>query len=135
MPLAETTEVQAVISAYYGADASRVPSGFELALWAGVYGDGGVEFDYPGYARVSLTNDLATFVDNGDGSATATGTFPDATDAATTDNADRWVLFNADTGDASATEFLDAPIAIAGAGSIEPVDATVYQPNVDLLGT
>ncbi len=129
MPLGEVTEQQAFISAYYGADASGVPSSFDAALYTDNPYNGGVEFAYPGYARVTLTNNTTVFVNNGDGSVTATASFPDATDAATTDDASVWVLFNGS--DISDWEFLDAPVAIDGAGSIEDVGITVYHPNTD----
>lgn len=132
MPLADTSEVQSVISAYFGADASGIPSSFELALWVGDI-DTGVEFDYPGYARDTLTNNTSVFVNNGDGSVTATASFPDATDASTTDDADRWVLFNGSA--RVAWEFLDAPLSVDGPGTVEDVGVTVYQPNSDLLGS
>jgi hypothetical protein len=132
MPLADTSEVQSVISAYFGADASGIPASFDLALWVGDI-DTGVEFDYPGYARVTLTNDTTTFVNNGDGSVTAAASFPDATDQSTTDDADRWVLFNGTA--RVAWEFLDVPLAVDGAGTVEPISVTVYQPNPDLLGS
>lgn len=130
MPLGDVSEQQRHVSSYYGADATQVPASFDVALWTGnPYDDGTVEVSYPGYARVTLTNDGTTFVAGTDGSATATATFPDATDAATTDDAACWVLFNGTSIDSYA--YLLAPIGIDGAGSIEPIEITPYIPNDD----
>lgn len=127
MPLGDVTEQQAAISSYFGADPSRVPSSFDVAIFTGSPYDGGVEFDYPGYARATLTNDLTTFVDNGDGSSTAVASFPAATDAATTDDGATWVLLNGSA--ITAWEFLDQPVEVDGAGVIEDIEVTVYHPN------
>jgi hypothetical protein len=133
MPLGDVTEQQSFISAYFGADSSGIPASFSAALFTGNPYDEGVEFAYPGYARVTLTNDTATFVNNADGSVTASATFPDATGAATTDDAACWVLYN---GTAKvAWDFLDATVAVDGAGTIEAVQVVVYNANDTNLGT
>lgn len=126
MPLGDISEQQNHVSAYYGADTSLIPASFDAALFTGDPTGDGVEVDYPGYARVTLTNDTATFVPDTDGSATATVTFPDATDAAT-DDAATWVLFNGTAIDS--WDWLANPIPLDGAGSIEPVAITPYIPN------
>jgi hypothetical protein len=127
MPLGDVTEQQAFISSYFGADASRIPASFDVAIYTGDPYNGGVEFAYPGYARVTLTNDLTTFVDNSDGSSTATASFPDATGAATTDDGAVWVLFNGTA--IVAWEFLDQPVEVDGAGVVGDIEVTVYHPN------
>lgn len=128
MPLGDVTEQQNHVGSYYGADSSLVPASFDAALFTGNPYDGGTETDYPGYARVTLTNDTTTFVPGTDGSATATATFPDATGAAT-DDAAVWVLFNGTAIDS--WDWLDTPIAIDGAGTIEAIAITPYIPNDD----
>lgn len=134
MPLGDVSEQANILSAYFGANSTDVPSGFELALWAGDYYGDGVEFDYTGYARVAIDNDSTTWtVDSDLGTSTATATFPDATDVSTTDDADRWVLFNADTAAVAAWEFLDAPISVDGAGSIGAIDVVIYNANQALI--
>ena len=135
MPFAEIAEQANAISAYYGGDSTNVPSEFELAIWAGDYfDDGSEELSYPGYARQTITNDLTGWtVDTDLGTSTATVTLPDATGEATTEDGDRWVLFNKDTGVASVWEFLDAPISIDDAGSIDPIDVVVYNANQTLI--
>jgi hypothetical protein len=130
VPLADTTETTAVLGAYFGKNTAAVPSSHTVALWVGDI-DTGTEYAYPGYARQTLTNNTTNWVDNGDGSITATVTFPAATGASTTDDADRWVLFNG-TGRV-AWEFLASPLAIDGAGTVEPLSVTVYQASDDVL--
>lgn len=135
MPLGDVTEQQAFISAYFGADDSGVPSSFDAALFTGNPYDEGVEVDYPGYDRVTVTNNTTNFVPGADGSATAEVSFPDATDAAgtgssvVTDDGLAWVLYNGSA--ISAWEFLDSSVAVDGAGSVEPIEVTVYHPNDD----
>lgn len=134
MPLGDISEQANVIGAYFGGVSANVPATFDLALWAGDYYGDGVEFDYTGYERQSITNDTTGWtIDTTLGTSTASATFPDATAAATTDDADRWVLFNHDTGDVAAWEFLDEPISVDEAGSIEAVTVVIYNPNADVV--
>lgn len=130
MPLADTSEIAVVLGAYFGKNSAAVPSSHTVALWVGDI-DTGTEYAYPGYARQTLTNNTTNWVDNGDGSITATVTFPAATGASTTDDADRWVLFNG-TGRV-AWEFLASPLTIDGAGTVDPLSITAYEANTDLL--
>lgn len=132
MPFADVAELQKVVSAYFGKDTAGVPSSLSLALWVGDI-DTGVELAYPGYARVTLTNNTTVFVNNGDGSVTATATFPAATGAATTDDADRWVLYNGTA--RVAWDYLDTPLSVDDAGTIEDIGVTVYRANSTLLGS
>lgn len=129
MPLGDVSEQQNHVSSYYGADDSLVPASFDAALYTGNPYEGGVEFDYPGYARVAVTNNTTNFVPSvdDDGSATATVTFPDATDEATTDDAKVWVLFNGSAIDS--WDFLSSPLSVEGAGDVEPIEITPYIPN------
>ena len=131
MPLADTSEVTIFLGAYFGARSSAVPTSHTVALWVGDI-DTGVEYDYPGYARVTITNDTTNWVDNGDGTFTATVTFPNPTGASTTDDADRWVLFNGTA--RVAWEYLDTPVSVDGAGTMEALEVTAYQPTDALLG-
>lgn len=133
MPLGDVTEQQRHISSYYGADSTQVPASFDVALYTGDPTNGGVEVAYPGYARVTLTNDTTTFVPGTDGSATATASFPDATDAATSDDPAVWVLFNGTAIDS--WDFLASAIAIDGPGVIEDIEVTPYIPNSDSVSS
>jgi hypothetical protein len=132
MPLGDVSEQQAFVSAYFG---GGTPASFDAAIYTGSPYDGGVEVDYPSYARVTLTNDAATFVPGTDGSVTAEASFPDATGAAgtgssvVTDDGLCWVLFNGTA--ITAWDYFDAPVTVDDAGTIEAVGITVYIPNDD----
>lgn len=130
MPLADASEITILLGAYFGKRSTAVPSSHTVALWVGDI-DTGVEFAYPGYARQTITNNTTNWVDNGDGTYTATVTFPNPTGASTTDDADRLVLLNGTA--RVAWEFLDAPIGIDGAGTLGPLSITVYDANDALL--
>lgn len=127
MPLGDVSEQQRHVSSYYGADASQVPASFDAAIFTGDPTDGGVEIDYPGYARVTLTNDTTTFVADTDGSVRAALQLPDATDAMTTDDGAVWVLFNGTAIDS--WDFLATPLVIADAGAVEEIGITPYIAN------
>jgi hypothetical protein len=128
MPLGDVSEQQNHVGSYYGAASSLVPASFDVALFTGnPYDSGAVEVSYPGYARVTLTNDTATFIPDTDGSVTATVDFPDATDAATTDDGATWVMFNGAAIDS--WDWLANPVSVDGAGAVEAIEVTPYIPN------
>jgi hypothetical protein len=136
MPLGDVSEQQNHVSSYYGADTSLIPASFDVALFTGTpvaLGGDGVEADYPGYARVTVTNNTTNYVPDTDGSATATVTFPAATDAAGTgssvvvDDLTTWVQFNGTAIDS--WDSLSAPISVDSAGAVEAIAVTPYIPN------
>lgn len=130
MPLGDISEQQNHVSSYYGADSSVVPASFDAAVFTGVpveLGGDGVEIDYPGYARVTLTNDTTTFVADTDGSVRAALSLPDATGAMTTDDGAVWVLFNGSAIDS--WDWLATPLTIDGASMIEEIGITPFIAN------
>lgn len=132
MPLGELSEKQKHVSSYYG-QASVIPASFDVALFTGNPFDDGVELDYPGYSRVTLTNNGTTFVADTDGTVTAVASFPDATDAAgtgssvVTDDGLVWVMFAGSAIDS--WDFLAEPIVVDAAGTIEDIEVTPYIPD------
>lgn len=133
MPLGDVSEQQNHVSSYYGADTSLIPASFDVALFTGSPYDGGVEADYPGYARVTVTNNTTNYVPSTDGSATATVSFPDATGAAGTgasvvvDDLTVWVQLNGTAIDS--WDFLASPISVDSAGVVEDIEVTPFIPN------
>lgn len=127
MPIGDVAEKQLILDSLFGANASSaMPVSHDIALFTGNPYDDGVETDYPGYARVTVDND-ATWPDaDVDATKTVEVEFPDATDAAS-DDITTWVMFNGTA--ITAWEFLDGPIAIDGAGTLDPVGVTVYIPD------
>lgn len=136
MPLGDVSEQQNHVGSYYGADDSLVPASFDAAIFTGVpaaLGGDGVEIDYPGYDRVTLTNDTSTFVPDTDGSVRAALQLPDATDEMTTDDGLVWVLFNGTAIDSY--DFLATPLKVTGAGSIEEIGISPFIPNASSVTT
>lgn len=127
MPLGDVAEKQLVLDALFGANHSSVmPDSHDLALFTGNPFDGGAETDYPGYARQTIDNDATWPAADTDATKTVEVSFPDATDAAS-DDILCWVLFNGTA--ITAWEFLDAPISVDGAGTLDPIGVTVYVPD------
>lgn len=130
MPLGDVSEQQKHVGSYYGADDTLVPSSFSAAIFTGVpaaLGGDGVEIDYPGYARVTLTNNTTVFVVDTDGSVRAALQLPDATGAMTTDDGLVWVLFVSTAIDSY--DFLATPLKVTGAGAIEEIGISPFIPN------
>lgn len=130
MPLGDVSEQQKHVGSYYGADGTLVPASFDAAIFTGVpvaLGGDGVEVAYPGYARVTLTNDTTTFVPDTDGSVRAALQLPDATGAMTTDDGRVWVLFVSTAIDSY--DFLATPLKVTAAGTIEEIGISPFIPN------
>lgn len=134
MPIGDLSEKQNHVSSFYGADTSLIPASFDVALYTGNPYGAGVETDYPGYARVTITNDTTTFVNNADGTATATVTPTAVTDPGdptfdwdVIDDIQVWVLFNGTAIDS--WDFLETPIPTDGPGVVEEIEITPYVPD------
>jgi hypothetical protein len=130
VPLGDVTEKNAVLDSMFGVSASSaMAASHEVALFAGVPPDGGVEITGPGYARVTIPND-ATWPAAADAMKTVIATFPAPTGA--WDEATCWVLFNGTA--ITAWEQFTAPLDISGAGAGPAVSVTVYIPDETNVG-
>lgn len=127
MPLGDVAQKQRVLDSLFGASASSAMATTHTAhLYTGNPYDDGVETDYAGYAAQTVANDSGWPAADVDATKTREVTFPDATDAAT-DDITAWVL--KDGTEIVAWEFLDDPIAVDGAGTLDPVGITIYIPD------
>lgn len=127
MPIGDLAQKQKILNSLFGAShSSAMASSHTVALYTGNPYDSGTETDYPGYARVTVTNNATWPAADSDATKTVEVDFPDATDAAS-DDITAWVLF--DGTDITMWEFLDDPIAVDGPGTLETVGVTVYVPD------
>lgn len=134
MSLVSIAARNASLAMSYGASkGSLAPDNLAIALFAGDPDFGGTEISGGGYARVTVTNDGATWPDAPDGGSVTAAESPFAASTGSWSNtADFFQLYDADTGDAWDNGPLADPITVAGAGVIATPQITVFYEDPDL---